>query len=118
MLTGCSPFTVDGNRNSAPEVAKRVLTKQIPFPKNMDLVCRSLIGALLERDPEKRLGNNGFEEIKNHEFFNGLDWDLLEKRKLDTSIHPVIQGQVNTIFLQIMYIFRRTLTTLLLNLQN
>lgn len=64
----------------------------------MDVVSKNFIGALLERDPEKRLGNNGFEEVKNHKFFDGLDWDLLEKRKLNTSIHPVIQGQVNMVF--------------------
>ena len=101
LLTGCSPFTVDSgpndaNKNSAQEVAKRVLKKQVPFPKNMDETSKAFIAALLERDPLKRLGQHGFDEVKNHGFFYGLDWELLEKRKLDTSINPVIQGQTDT----------------------
>lgn len=61
----------------------------------MDNTSRTFIAALLDRNPEKRLGRQGFDEVKNHEFFNGLDWELVEKRKLDTSINPVIKGRVS-----------------------
>lgn len=37
-----------------------------------------LIGKLLEKDPTKRLGYaRGAAEIKEHEFFRGVRWDLL-----------------------------------------
>lgn len=34
---------------------------------------------LLEPDPSKRLGHNGFKEIKEHKFFKGVDWENLNK---------------------------------------
>jgi len=44
--------------------------------------ARSLISGLLEVDPQKRLGVDGVEQIKNHEFFRGFDWARAESRKL------------------------------------
>ncbi|KAL0435442.1 UNVERIFIED_CONTAM: Serine/threonine-protein kinase UCNL [Sesamum radiatum] len=41
-------------------------------------VIRDLIGKLLDKDPTRRLGyRRGASEIKEHEFFRGLKWDLL-----------------------------------------
>ena len=45
----------------------------------------SVLKYLLRRDPEERLGCNkeqGFNQIKQHPFFNVLDWDLLESRQV------------------------------------
>ena len=37
--------------------------------------AQSVIAALLQRDPAKRLGANGGEEIKRHPFFaRHVDW--------------------------------------------
>ena len=47
---------------------------------------------LLRRDPEERLGCNkeqGFNQIKQHPFFNVLDWDLLEQRQVRWSFYLV-----------------------------
>ncbi|KAI6241300.1 Ribosomal protein S6 kinase [Aphelenchoides fujianensis] len=82
LLTGCSPFTVDGDHNSAQEVARRVLNKPVPFPKTMDETSRQFINSLLDRNPKTRLGTNGFDAIKHHAFFEGIDWELLEQRKI------------------------------------
>lgn len=38
-----------------------------------------LIKKFLTVDPEKRLGYKGVEEIKNHPFFYGTDWNNLIK---------------------------------------
>jgi hypothetical protein len=41
---------------------------------------------LLNKDPEKRIGfKNGIQEIKESAFCKGIDWDLLLKRKPETS---------------------------------
>ena len=42
-----------------------------------------LMKGLLERDPTKRLGAGGAEEIKCHEFFRGVDWDDVLDMKVD-----------------------------------
>ncbi len=38
-----------------------------------------LINELLKKDPEKRLGHKGAEEVKQHPFFQGLNWDTLRQ---------------------------------------
>ena len=39
-------------------------------------IARSIIVGLLNRDPARRLGNNGGEEIKRHPFFSRyIDWN-------------------------------------------
>ena len=37
-----------------------------------------LIQRLLSKDFVNRLGSEGVEEIKRHEFFEGVDWDNLK----------------------------------------
>lgn len=36
--------------------------------------AKNLINSFLRVKPDERLGMNGFQEIKNHPFFSGLDW--------------------------------------------
>ena len=43
---------------------------------------------LLDRDPAKRLGGNGGAEVQSHPFFNGLDWDLLYRRRITPPYNP------------------------------
>eukprot|EP00181_Compsopogon_caeruleus_P005342 CAMPEP_0184679806 /NCGR_PEP_ID=MMETSP0312-20130426/2678_1 /TAXON_ID=31354 /ORGANISM="Compsopogon coeruleus, Strain SAG 36.94" /LENGTH=517 /DNA_ID=CAMNT_0027129509 /DNA_START=475 /DNA_END=2028 /DNA_ORIENTATION=+ len=45
--------------------------------------ARSLILGLLARDPNERLGSErGFEEVKSHAFFTGVDWVGLRQGRL------------------------------------
>lgn len=39
--------------------------------------AKNLIKRLLDMDPETRLGVNGAQEIKDHPYFSGVDWDDL-----------------------------------------
>ena len=41
-------------------------------PESHDLIER-----LLTLDPEKRLGNNGIKELKEHSFFSEFNWDKI-----------------------------------------
>lgn len=49
---------------------------------------QSLIKQLLVRDPTQRLGFKGAEEIKNHEFFKGIDWEEVECLSMKPPILP------------------------------
>ena len=44
--------------------------------------AKSMLQALLERDPSKRLGSGEEDalEIKRHPFFAKIDWDQLYKK--------------------------------------
>ena len=46
---------------------------------------QDLISRLLERKPTRRLGmlNGRATDIKRHKWFDGLDWDALEARKME-----------------------------------
>lgn len=43
--------------------------------------------ALLDRDPKTRLGVKNKDDILNHEFFNGINWDRLLKKDLPLPIN-------------------------------
>ena len=56
---------------------------ELKFPKDdtINKNAKDLINKLLNKNPEKRLGHmKGFEEIKNHEFFKGFNFDDLENK--------------------------------------
>uniref|UniRef100_A0A915NCE7 Ribosomal protein S6 kinase n=1 Tax=Meloidogyne javanica TaxID=6303 RepID=A0A915NCE7_MELJA len=91
LLTGCSP--VDGDQNSTSDIARRILTKRVPFPKSMDPSARDLIFALLNKDPNQRLGaKEGLEEIKKAKFFAPINWSAIEKREMPGPLKPNITG--------------------------
>ncbi|XP_056151608.1 ribosomal protein S6 kinase alpha-5 isoform X4 [Lampris incognitus] len=87
LLTGGSPFTVDGDENSHTEIAKRISKKDPPFPKDMGPLAKDLIQRLLIKDPKKRLGSgpNGAENVKKHPFYQGYSFmapSILFKRNV------------------------------------
>lgn len=51
---------------------------------------QDLISRLLERKPTRRLGmlNGRAADIKHHKWFEGLDWDALEARKMEPPRRP------------------------------
>ena len=53
---------------------------------------KSFINDLLRFDPKKRLGVNGWAEIKNHEFFTcaNFSWQDLEKQQIESPLLPVL----------------------------
>lgn len=53
------------------------------FKERQDFLSR-----LLEKSPEKRLGCNGFEEIKDHEWLKEINWELLDAKLLTPDFVP------------------------------
>ena len=52
---------------------------QIKNPLLNDLVCK-----LLKKDHRKRLGfGSGAAQVKAHEFFSGVDWELVNSKKIE-----------------------------------
>lgn len=39
--------------------------------------AHDLIERLLDMNPKTRLGSKGIEEVKNHPFFKGFEWDQI-----------------------------------------
>ncbi|VDK87126.1 unnamed protein product [Onchocerca ochengi] len=95
LLTGCSPFTVDGHSNTSRDIARRILTKPVPFPRNFNKSALDFISRLLEKSARHRLGRNGVDEIKNHFFLVDIDWHQCERRELEPPIVPKISNDLD-----------------------
>ncbi|KAI0319989.1 AGC/Akt protein kinase [Amylostereum chailletii] len=89
MMTGLPPF-YDENVNV---MYQRILSDPLHFPPDMPSEAQSVITALLQRDPARRLGANGGEEIKRHPFFaRHIDWARLIQKKIQPPFKPSVES--------------------------
>lgn len=76
LLYGRTPFKGSTNQDTLDNV----VSQGLKFPENpmVSSNARDLMGRLLEKEPQKRLGcSKGATEIKGHSFFEGLNWALI-----------------------------------------
>ncbi|XP_004509995.1 serine/threonine-protein kinase RHS3-like [Cicer arietinum] len=84
LLYGTTPFKGNGNRATLFNVVGQPLR----FPENpsCSAVARDLIKGLLVKEPHKRIAyKRGATEIKQHPFFEGVNWALIR-----SSTPPII----------------------------
>lgn len=60
----------------------------------MDAAAKSLISGLLEKDPLKRLGARGIDEIKGSKFFEEIDWKSVEDRQNRPLLKPALSNML------------------------
>jgi serine/threonine protein kinase len=94
MLTGAPPYFSPIREVMLKSIEKGKLT----FPKWVSEVARDLISKLMIRDTKTRLGSgeNGVEEIKNHPFFQGIDWNDVLLRKLKPPLPRIYRPRTQT----------------------
>ena len=84
LFFGVPPFfSEDDNK-----LKDLIIKNELKFPKNKKISnsAKELIKKLLIKDPYSRLGHaNGFEEIKNEEFFKDFDFEGLINKKIAVS---------------------------------
>ncbi|KAJ3101979.1 hypothetical protein HK100_004443 [Physocladia obscura] len=51
---------------------------------------------MLDRDPATRLGTNGAQEIKQHDFFADINWQKLNARKYKPAFRPQVANSQDT----------------------
>ncbi|XP_050235878.1 serine/threonine-protein kinase D6PK-like [Mercurialis annua] len=76
LLYGKTPFKGSGN----DETLSNVVSRSLKFPSSpiVSFHARNLMRGLLIKEPENRLGSaKGAAEIKQHAFFEGLNWALI-----------------------------------------
>uniref|UniRef100_A0AAY5EGH6 Ribosomal protein S6 kinase n=1 Tax=Electrophorus electricus TaxID=8005 RepID=A0AAY5EGH6_ELEEL len=97
LMTGGSPFTVDGDENSHSDIAKRILKKDPPYPKDMGPLARDIIQRLLIKDPKKRLGSglSGAQNVKSHPFYQKINWEDLAAKNVPAPFKPVIRDELD-----------------------
>ncbi|KAJ9478431.1 Serine/threonine-protein kinase RIM15 [Pseudozyma hubeiensis] len=74
FLYGVPPFHAE----TPGKVFDNILSRRIDWEEDSVEVsseARDLMERLMCTDPKQRLGSGGPDEIKNHAFFQGIDWD-------------------------------------------
>ncbi|KAF9970385.1 AGC protein kinase Gad8 [Actinomortierella ambigua] len=92
MLTGLPPF-YDENIH---EMYRKILQDELRFPDDVAPDARSLLSALLTRDPNQRLGNNGSSAIKQHPFFKAISFTQLMAKKIQPPFKPSVSSAIDT----------------------
>jgi serine/threonine protein kinase len=83
MLVGNVPFKAPHDYQTFQLILERKMT----FPSDMDPVGKDLVDKLLQVDVNERLGCKssnttlGFQAIKDHKFFEHINWELLPQAK-------------------------------------
>ena len=95
FFEGMTPF----RERSEKETFDKILNQEeLQFSNRTPSVAQDLIVKLLDKTPEKRIGFEDFDDLKNHPFFKGIYFD-----KMDTIIPPdesVIQVLTNPLILK------------------
>ncbi|KAJ3440250.1 serine/threonine-protein kinase pkga-related [Anaeramoeba flamelloides] len=71
LVCGGPPF----NGESLEDIFSNIVDLRLLFPEFMSKELVDLISKLLVEDPKQRLGSKGASKIKNHPFFDGVDWE-------------------------------------------
>ncbi|KAL6994266.1 Serine/threonine-protein kinase d6pkl2 [Sarracenia purpurea var. burkii] len=97
LLHGKTPFKGNGNR----ETLFSVVGQSLKFPEGstVSFAAKDLIRGLLVKDPQKRLGyKRGATEIKQHPFFESVNWALIRSNHPPEIPKPVDLSFFNQTF--------------------
>ena len=94
MLVGVPPFY---SRNQH-EMFCKIIKEDFKFPQELELSdeCKDLVRQLLIKNPDHRLGSQKDAElIKNHPWFNDLDWEKLTNEELEAPFIPELTSDID-----------------------
>jgi protein-serine/threonine kinase len=77
MLTGKPPYEFINK----DQLIYDILATEPSIPSDLSKGTRELLKKLFAKNPNERLGNNGAQEVKNHRFFEGINWDDVLHKK-------------------------------------
>jgi len=86
LLSGKKPYK--GPDDSIEQVEKHVLANDLEWPSFISKNARDLIERLVDPRVEERLGHNGIQEIKNHQFFSTINWTKLAHKAVYPPLDP------------------------------
>ncbi|XP_051632263.1 RAC-beta serine/threonine-protein kinase-like isoform X1 [Manacus candei] len=94
MLCGRLPFYNQDHER----LFELILGQELRFPRALGPEARHLLGGLLRKDPKLRLGGGprDAQEVMEHRFFSGIDWQDVVQRKLVPPFRPQVTSEVDT----------------------
>ncbi len=94
MMIGYPPFFSESSTETCKKILDWKNTLNIRPEANISKEAEDILRRLIN-DPETRLGSNGAEEIKNHPFFKGIDWNHI-KETLTPPFVPELKNNYDT----------------------
>lgn len=96
LLTGRQPFS--SPKTDDPMVVMRRIVDEnwhIKYPPYLSPPAKDLISRLLERKPSRRIGmlSGRAKDVKKHRWFDSLDWEALEARRIEPPRKPKDDSQ-------------------------
>ncbi len=58
---------------------ENIINKDPEFPAKFPSEAKDLISKLLAKEPASRIGSNSIEEIKEHPFFNDINFSMIRE---------------------------------------
>ncbi|XP_014467914.1 PREDICTED: protein kinase C isoform X1 [Dinoponera quadriceps] len=93
MMAGQPPFEAENE----DELFESILRDDVLYPVWITKEAVSILKGFMTKNPAKRLGcvvsQGGEDAIKIHPFFQHMDWEALEARRLKPPIRPKIKNE-------------------------
>jgi serum/glucocorticoid-regulated kinase 2 len=86
MLIGLPPFYT----NDKQQLFDKIKFSSPTYPSFLSPKAKSLLEALLKKTPEKRLGYDALNPVRNHPWFEDVNWKALYEMKYDAPFVPKI----------------------------
>ncbi|XP_039032555.1 serine/threonine-protein kinase tricornered-like [Hibiscus syriacus] len=93
MLVGYPPFYSDDSMSTCRKIVNWRTHLKFPEEAKLSAEATDLISKLL-CDVNHRLGSNGAGEIKEHPWFQGVDWDRIYE--IDAAFIPEVNDELDT----------------------
>ena len=85
MICGSPPFF----SNNIKILYKNISQSKLMLHDYFSDELKDLLSQLLCKDPQKRIGVLDKSELKNHEWFKGIDWEKLAKKEIEPPLNLV-----------------------------
>jgi len=92
-------------KNDKEALFEKIRKCLIMIPKDLSPECQDLLAKLFEADPDKRLGGGprDVEEIKEHNWFKGIDWQMIHDKSVRPPFKPKLQSELDTKYIDTMF---------------
>ena len=90
MFCGYHPFKSKGQK-----IDPKIYLRKTYIPDKVGKTARDLIEKLFVCNPQKRLGYKSSDEIKNHPFFKGIDFDKVLRKEYKPPFIPKLKDDTD-----------------------
>lgn len=90
MFCGYHPFKSKGQK-----IDPKIYLRKTFIPDKVGKTARDLIEKLFVSNPKKRLGYNSADEVKNHPFFKGIDFDKVLRKEYKPPFIPKLKNDTD-----------------------